>query len=120
MPGYQRCAGLSALERFIDDMAGLFLDSGQVVGVTQGLGVDLVLVLGTRGAGCEPSILGDDLNATNCCAIARGLREDGLDLLASDALSADVVRGESFETGLLLAVGVSVDTRVVRLAEAVL
>ena len=91
-----------------------------MVSITQGLSVDLVLVFGARRASCEPGIFGHDLDTTNRCAIAWGFGEDLLDFLASDSVSGDVVRGESLEAGLLLAVGVGVDTGVIRLAEAVL
>ena len=64
--------GPSAFESLIDDVAGLFLDGGQMVSITQGLSVDLVLVFGARRASCEPGIFGHDLDTTNRCAIAWG------------------------------------------------
>ena len=54
--------GLSAPESLIDDVAGLLLDGGQMVSITQGLSVDLVLVFGARRASCEPGIFGHDLD----------------------------------------------------------
>ena len=45
-----------------DDLAGLVLHPGQVVGVDEGLRIDLVLVLRAGGAGREPRVFGDDLD----------------------------------------------------------
>ena len=46
------------LKRRADDGLRLLLDLGEVVGADEALGVDLVDVLGARGAGGEPAVLG--------------------------------------------------------------
>ena len=109
---------MSALQGLVDDLAGLRLHGSQVGGVAQGLGVDLVLVLGAGRTGSEPGILGDDLDATDGSTIAWRRGENLLDPLAGDGVGGDVVGGEGLEAGLLLTVGVGIDTGIVGLAEA--
>ena len=58
-----------------DDLAGLVLHPGEVLGAAEGLGVDLVDVLGARRAGGEPRRLGGDLEPADRRAVAGRLGE---------------------------------------------
>ena len=51
----------------------LLLDARQVLGAAEGLGVDLVDVLGARRPGGEPGVLGDDLQPADRRVVARRL-----------------------------------------------
>ena len=59
-----------------------FLHLRQVVRALEGLGVDLVHILGAGRAGREPGVLRDNLQAANRSAIAGSLGEFGRDLFA--------------------------------------
>src|SRR5581483_5460782 len=82
-----------------DDLAGLVLDGGQVLGAAEGLGVQLVDVLGARGPGGEPARRGDDLEAADRGAVARrgGQRRD--DLLPGQFMRGDLVGRELAQGG---------------------
>src|SRR5438067_8537462 len=73
-----------------DDRARFFHDAGEVLFAAEALGVDLVHVLGARGAGREPSALGDHLESPDLRAISRRLGEAGADGLAGQRLRRDL------------------------------
>src|SRR5262245_35377418 len=62
-------------EHLGDQSRGLFLDLRQVFGAPEALGVNLVDVLGARGAGGEPAVLGDHLEATYLLPVPARPRE---------------------------------------------
>src|ERR1700722_7970039 len=85
----------------IQDLLRFFLDAGQLSGTGERLRVELVDVFCARGAGGEPAILGDHLDAAQRLAVARGPGQPVQHPLAREFADADLVRGELGQQGLL-------------------
>ncbi len=71
----------------------------------EALCVDLVDILGARGAGGEPSFFRYDLQASYGSVVARSTREPGNDWLTGQGRGADVIGRDASEAGLLLGRG---------------
>src|SRR5450631_2121601 len=80
-----------------DDLAGLVLDGRQVLGTAEGLGVQLVDVLGAGGAGSEPARRGDDLEPADRGTVARRGGQRRGDLLPGQLVRGDLIRGQLAE-----------------------
>src|SRR5688500_2124143 len=85
-----------------DDLARLVLDAAQVVGALEALRVKLVDVLGARGSGGEPTVLGHHLESADGRAIARRRRETRRDGLPRELRRAHALRCEPRQHALLL------------------
>ena len=105
-------------ERGVDDLLGLLLDHGQVLGALEGLGVDLVDVLRARGAGGEPGVGGGHLESADGGVVARRAHEAVDDRLPGQLGGGDVLRRQGRELGLLGLGGGGVDAGVGAGAEA--
>src|SRR3984957_6129510 len=101
----------------IQDLLRFFLDAGQLSGTGERLRVELVDVFCARGAGGEPAILGDHLDAAQRLAVARGPGQPVQHPLAREFADADLVRGELGQQGLLRPGRGRVDPGVRRVAE---
>src|SRR5271157_1897989 len=95
-----------------DDLACLFLDGGQVLGATEGFGVQLVDVFGAGRAGGEPAGRGDHLEPADRRAVAGGGGQRRDDLLAREFFRRHLRGGELSQRGLLLPAGRGVDAGV--------
>ena len=85
----------SAAEGGVDDLLGLGLHLGEVLGALERLGVDLVDVLGAGRAGGEPRALGGHLEAADRRAVAGRLGQLGRDRLSCKGVRGDVARGRA-------------------------
>src|SRR6478752_6261675 len=84
------CGGARA-GRAVDDRLRFLQDPLQVLGAAEALGVDLVDGLGARRPRRVPAALRDDLDAADGGAVAGGVGEDALDLLAGKLTGAELL-----------------------------
>src|SRR5699024_9819881 len=91
----------SAAQRPGDHLACGRLHAGQMVRGDERLGVDLVHVLGARGPGGEPGVLGGHLQPTDRGVVTGGIDQCGGDRLPGERGGGHVLRGEPGQGRLL-------------------
>src|SRR5450631_2915002 len=92
-------------------------DPPQVIAAAETLAIDLVYVLGARGAGCEPAARADDLDAAERCADRWRLVQNGRDGIARQLADPDFLGRELRQFAFLRRRGRCLDAVGVHLAE---
>src|SRR4051794_26662338 len=75
-----------------------------MIGADEALSIDFVNVFGTRWTRREPTVLGHHLQTADRIAVARCMREDLVNPLASKRRCLDLIRTESAEFRFLFAI----------------
>src|SRR5215469_4338800 len=100
-----------------EDLLSLGLDTGEMLGAQERLGVQLVDVLGPRRPGGEPARLGAHLDSAERLPVARRGGELAEHRLAAELGYVELLGGQSSQGRLHGGIGRGVDARVGRVAE---
>src|SRR5215469_7195315 len=100
-----------------EELPSLGLDTGEMLGAQERLGVQLVDVLGPRRPGGEPARLGAHLDPAERLPVAGRGGEPAYHRLSGELAHVHLIRAEPGQRRLLLAGGRGIDARVGRVAE---